>query len=179
MFTRRDAVKLGAAGLVAPTLGLAGSASQSVVAQESNSSWPMFRGNPARTGAMPGSGLSLDKSIVVKWRFTAEDFVYSPAVADGVVYVCIGKENLYAIGNLLPTVLTTDVTLRGAPSNSGVERGTAKAGAEISNIGSREERNGETWVEVTIGDVTGWIPLDAIDPTTLPPEGDIEYIYQP
>jgi hypothetical protein len=35
------------------------------------------------------------------------------------------------------------------------------------------------WVEVSIGDVQGWIPLDAIDPLTLPPEGEIEYVYMP
>jgi hypothetical protein len=34
-------------------------------------------------------------------------------------------------------------------------------------------------VEVTIGEQSGWIPLDAIDPETLPPEGEIEYVYKP
>lgn len=106
-----------------------------------------------------------------------QPFSWDFVVADSMAFFSNGE--LYALGNLPRTVLATDAQVRGAPSDSGVERGTAKAGDTVTNVGAREERNGQMWVEVTIGDVTGWIPLDAIDPTTLPPEGEIEYVYVP
>ena len=43
-----------------------------------------------------------------------------------------------------------------------------------------EEGHGEgTWLKVVVGSETGWIPLDAIDPATLPLEGEIEYVCIP
>lgn len=46
-------------------------------------------------------------------------------------------------------------------------------------MGERVDSNGEVWIRVTIGDLTGWIPLDVIDLATLPPEGEIEFVYIP
>jgi outer membrane protein assembly factor BamB len=115
-----------------------------------------------------------------QWRLPVTlSFNYSavPAVIDNTLYFGTFDGDVYAIHNLQPSVLATDVTLRGAPSSGGVERGTASAGDEVSNIGSREERNGIVWMEVTIGQVTGWIPAEAIDPATLPPENYIDLRY--
>jgi outer membrane protein assembly factor BamB len=129
-----------------------------------------------------GLGLvALDASTGTKqWSFKPDDwYPRSPAVVDGNIFVNSANGYLFAVCNLVPTVLTTDVTLRAAPSDGAVERGTAKAGHEIDHVGTREERNGQAWAEVTVGGVTGWIPLDAIDPATLPPEGEIEYVYVP
>src|SRR5215213_9916932 len=58
--------------------------------------WPMFRGNPARTGAMPGTGPQ--GSPTELWRFQAAGGIDStPAVADGVVYVGCDCDTLYAL----------------------------------------------------------------------------------
>lgn len=101
------------------------------------------------------------------------------AVSDGQIISNYETSTLFALGNLEPAILQRDVILRGAPSTAGIERGTAIAGEEITNVGMRDTRAGEEWIEVTIGDVTGWILLEAIDPATLPPEGEIEYVYIP
>ena len=58
--------------------------------------WPMFRGNPARTGAMPGMGP--EGAPVELWRFQADGSIAStPAVAAGVVYVGCDCHTLYAV----------------------------------------------------------------------------------
>jgi outer membrane protein assembly factor BamB len=47
---------------------------------------PMFRGNAARTGVMPGPGPA--GTPAVRWRFhTGEGIIGSPAIVDGVAYV--------------------------------------------------------------------------------------------
>lgn len=155
------------------------------------------------------------------WQFPANSYVFSPAVVSDIVYAGSFDHHLYAIdafsGDLIwsyttnngptysPTVvgdtlfvasvdrticamvniedftptLLADVTLRAAPSDIGVERGTAAAGTEITKIGNRSSANNQEWVEVTIGNDGGWIPLEAIDPASLAPEGDVEYVYVP
>lgn len=114
------------------------------------------------------------------WRlFSDRGIRSSPVVCDGIVYAGDRDGYLYALSNLETTILLLDTIIRGAPASSGVERGTATAGEVVTSVGVREEREGQMWAEVTIGDVTGWIPLDAIDPATLPPEGEIEYVYVP
>lgn len=101
------------------------------------------------------------------------------AVVDGVVFVSGDDGVLYALANQKPAILIDDVTLRGAPSQTGVERGTAQSGTEITHVGARNSSSGQEWLEVTIGDMTGWIPATAIDPATLPAEGEFEYVYIP
>lgn len=117
------------------------------------------------------------------WRLVKPGgFTARPVAAGGNLYVGGGLGTIYCLGNLQSAVLVDDVTLRGAPSTTGIERGTAVAGSEISSIGARDSASGSPWVEVTIGGVNGWIPLDSIDPATLPPEGgqsDLEYVYTP
>lgn len=59
--------------------------------------WPMYRGNPARTGAMAGSGP--DGQPVEIWRFQAQGPTSrSPAVAAGVAYLQSGDGYVYALG---------------------------------------------------------------------------------
>lgn len=58
----------------------------------------MFRGNPARTGELPGPGPDLNDAIVLHWTFyTDGNITASPAVADGVVYISSTDGFLYAI----------------------------------------------------------------------------------
>jgi len=102
----------------------------------------------------------------------------SQAIVDGVVYVAT-LEYLFAIGNLTPMLTNQAVSLRGAPSPSGAERLSLAAGDEVDRIVSREETSQGAWLQVVVGSETGWIPLDAIDPATMPPEGELEYLYAP
>jgi outer membrane protein assembly factor BamB len=118
-----------------------------------------------------------------QWRYPLDtsNMIHSThlTVGDRRIFLTYNVSTLLAIGNLDQPRLLADVTLRGTPSSSGLDRGQAFAGDEIGRIGERHERDGQVWVEVSIGDVQGWIPLDAIDPLTLPPEGEIEYVYMP
>lgn len=114
------------------------------------------------------------------WRMTRSGgFTNRAAFSDGNIYVGAAHGTVYCLGNLPPAILATDVTLRGAPSATGIERGVASAGDEIDRMGSRNDSAGQEWVEVTIGDATGWIPFEAIDPATLAPEGEVEYVFVP
>lgn len=59
--------------------------------------WPMFRGNPAQTGAMPGSG-PVGQPLLL-WRFKVGDSgVSSPVVAAGLVFSSSG--DLFALDAL-------------------------------------------------------------------------------
>lgn len=102
----------------------------------------------------------------------------SSVMIDGIAYVGY-NDHVYALGNLPMARLIADVILRGAPSSTGIERGVASAGDDIDTIGVRNTSAGQEWVEVTIGEVTGWIPLEAIDPATLVPDDGVEYVYVP
>ena len=66
---------------------LPGLAIPSVIAQDTEPhNVPMFRGNPARTGQMPGPGPKDAKNIESRWGMIASGAVSSsPAVVDGVV----------------------------------------------------------------------------------------------
>jgi outer membrane protein assembly factor BamB len=68
-------------------------------AQDAGGDVPMFRGNAARTGEMPGPGPTVSD---VLWIYTANNKISSsvsssPAVVDGVVYVGSDDFNLYAL----------------------------------------------------------------------------------
>ncbi|MEJ7900843.1 MAG: PQQ-binding-like beta-propeller repeat protein, partial [Thermomicrobiales bacterium] len=57
---------------------------------------PMYRGNPARTGQMPGPGP--EGTPVELWRAEVEGEIHSaPAVVDGVLYVGAGDGGVYAL----------------------------------------------------------------------------------
>lgn len=69
-----------------------------LLAQDGSANVPMFRGNPARTGEMPGPGPDDSNGIEMMWRFATGDVIASsPAVVDGVVYVGSWDANLYAV----------------------------------------------------------------------------------
>ncbi len=106
-----------------------------------------------------------------------ERFPSPPIAVDGTIYIGY-KDMMFAVGNLPTLTIATDTTLRGAPSNAGVERAQLQAGAEVRSTGERENQSGFSWLEVTTGEVTGWIPLDDIEPSTLPPD-NIVTLYEP
>lgn len=154
-----------------------------------NTMWPAVAGDGtmvvgethAKATDAPHPLYALDTSTGAEiWRIEkVGGFPSTPMFFNGNVFVSTRPGNIYCIGNLSPAVLSTDVSLLGAPSSNAIQRGTANAGDVISNIGTRDSSSGEEWVEVTIEGVMGWIPMDAIDPATLPPEGEIEYVYVP
>lgn len=55
------------------------------------------------------------------------------------------------------------MTLRTSPSSDGAVDGIAEARNLITLIGTRDEHRGEAWLEVAINDLSGCIPLDALD----------------
>jgi len=62
--------------------------------------WPMFRANPARSGSNHKTrSTSLHKSgkITQQWSFETGEYVTSPAVADGIVYIGNKHGDLYAL----------------------------------------------------------------------------------
>lgn len=65
-------------------------------------------------------------------------------------------------------VLLEDVVMRAAPTEIGLEQASYPAGTALTTIDEVEESNGTLWVYVTIGNDSGWIPADAIDPEYLP-----------
>jgi hypothetical protein len=81
------------------SLVLPGLAIGHVTAQdEASNDAPMFRGNPARTGELPGPGPNPGEPIVRHWSFDTDGYITaSPAIADGVVYISSTDGFLYAI----------------------------------------------------------------------------------
>lgn len=100
-----------------------------------------------------------------------------PVALNGVVYVAWSY--LFAIGNRMPTLVSTDVIVRAAPSDVGVEIAELSAGDEVRTTGNQENRTGKVWVEVTTQQAAGWIPLESIDQSTMLNEDEIIYLYQP
>src|SRR5215217_3695911 len=88
--------------IVLMSLGV-GSPHRGALAQEATpasaaatADWPMFRGNPARTGSVQAIGPQ--GSPTELWRFQAAGGIAStPAVVDGVVYVGCDCDTLYAL----------------------------------------------------------------------------------
>jgi hypothetical protein len=86
--------------------------------QDGSSDVPMFRGNAARTGEMPGPGPDDANGVEAIWTFATGDWVYysSPAVVAGVVYVGSRDNHLYAVN-----------------AEDGTERWRFATGGEISS----------------------------------------------
>lgn len=106
-----------------------------------------------------------------------EQFPSLSIAVDGTIYIGY-KDMMFAVGNLPTLTIATDTILRGAPSTSGVERAQLKAGTQVRSTGERENQSGFSWLEVTTGEVTGWIPLDDIEVSTLPPD-NVVILYEP
>ncbi len=69
-----------------------------LLAQDGSPSVPMFRGNAAHTGEMPGPAPDASNDIAVRWQFATGGMVRSsPVVANGTVYVGSFDMNVYAI----------------------------------------------------------------------------------
>lgn len=133
----------------------------------------------------PGSGLhAVDAATGEKqWEYFLDaGSVESPAIVNGAIFVAVKQSDsdvdyLYALGNAdaFRATLVMDTVIRGAPSSGGAERAKVPAGTIIENMGDMVEQSGETWIDVTINGMPGWIPLEAIDSGAL----ETEYVYIP
>lgn len=102
MISRRDVVKLGAAASAAPafgsTLAQGASAIQTTPENTLPSDTPMYRGNAARTGEMPGPAPDASQGVDLRWQFqTGGQLGTPPAVVDGAAYFGSSDGNLYAL----------------------------------------------------------------------------------
>ncbi|MFT4038334.1 MAG: PQQ-binding-like beta-propeller repeat protein [Thermomicrobiales bacterium] len=59
--------------------------------------WPLYRGDPARTGAMPGPGITGPPAILWRFHTDAADTSFAAALAAGVLYVPADNGALYAL----------------------------------------------------------------------------------
>ena len=80
----------GAAMLAAGRLPLVGNraVAPAALAQKKSAEVPMYRGNAARTGVMPGPAPDDANGVEIIWQYDIDSFMlFSPAVADGIAYV--------------------------------------------------------------------------------------------
>ena len=67
-----------------------------VVDEVQPGTWPMYRGSPARSGAMPGPGIEGQPAVL--WQFAAgASATFPPAIADGVIYMPTDGGAFYAL----------------------------------------------------------------------------------
>ena len=96
---------------------------------------PMFRGNAARIGEMPGPGPDPANGIQERWRFTAGDSVdSSPTVVDGVVYVGSDDGTLYALDAATGAERWRFATGDEVDSSPAVVDGVVFVGSEDGNV---------------------------------------------
>jgi len=96
---------------------------------------PMFRGNAAHTGEMPGPGPDPAHGVQVRWQFATGSYVdSSPAVVDGVVYAGGSDGNIYALDAATGTErwrFAIGVELRFSPA---VVNGVVYVGGSDGNV---------------------------------------------
>lgn len=138
--------------LVVMVLGLGGQGISA--AQESGHGVPMFGGDPARTGVMPGPGPDPANGIAGRWRFATESKIgSSPAVVDGVVYVGSLDGRLYAIDAASGAERWRVATKDGIYSSPAVVDGMVYVGSFDGNLYAVDAASGEERWRFATGDV--------------------------
>ena len=119
----------------------------SALAQDEGGSVPMFRGNSAHTGEMPGPGPDPALGIVERWRFVTEGGVSSsPAVADGVVYVRSNDRNLFALDAINGSERWRFATGSSTGTSPAVVDGVVYVGSDDRNLYALDAESGvERW----------------------------------
>ncbi len=148
MISRRHLVKLGAAGLAAPSFGCTidreARASQAITERSPSGNCPMYRGNAARTGEMPGPAPEGGNGVDVRWEFqTGGQIRRPPAVVDGVAYVGSDDGNLYAISVQDGLEQWRFATGDGVVSGPAVSDGMVYFGSEDQYCYAIDTRTGE------------------------------------
>lgn len=123
------------------------------VAQSSKGDVPMFRGNLARTGEMPGPGPDPSRGLEAIWKFASgpsdHPYISTPAVVDGSIYFGSGDKNVYALdaktGEERWRFATNNVN-----SSPAVVDGTVYIGSDDKNFYALDAKTGvELWRLVT------------------------------
>jgi eukaryotic-like serine/threonine-protein kinase len=152
---------------------LAHTPGRSVLAQEAtppssrtamSAGWPMYRGNPARTGEMSGSGLH--GQPVELWRFQTEGSAYrSPAIVDGVVYTGSSDGFLYALDQANGEELwryETDSSVEITPTVSGGTVYLASANGTLAAIDAASGEEQWRFANPVAGDSTPAVVDDVL-----------------
>lgn len=106
---------------------------------------PMYRGNPERTGVMPGPGIEGDP--VELWRVELGGPINSaPAVVDGVLYIGAGDGNLHAIDAATGATIWTFTAASPISSSPAVVDGLVYVGGEDGTLYTLNAADGsEAW----------------------------------
>lgn len=161
MVTRRDLFKLGATGLVVPTLGSMiapeVSAIQATPGIASSGDVSMFRGNAGRTGEMPGPAPDPGQGIDLRWQFTTQagGVHSSAAVVDGTVYFGSDDGNVHAVSLADGKEMWRFPTGDYVSSTPAVVDGTVYVGSDDQNCYAVDARTGEERWSIAIGSYPG------------------------
>jgi hypothetical protein len=94
---------------------------------------PMFRGNPARTGVLPGPALRTTPTV--RWRTVLDsDVDATPAVIGGVVYAVTGDTNL-GKGTLYALDASTGAERWRFPAEAGDRAGSPASAGGVGYLG--------------------------------------------
>lgn len=155
MISRRDALKLGAAGLMLPAIGSAFPSGISAM-QATSGDVPMYRGNAARTGEMPGPAPDISNGIGVRWQFAADSPVRtSPAVVDGIAYFGSDDGSLHAVTLQDGAEIWRFATGNSVASSPAVVDGAVFFGSEDQNCYAVEASTGDERWRLPIGPYSG------------------------
>ncbi|WP_142860753.1 outer membrane protein assembly factor BamB family protein [Salinigranum halophilum] len=114
--------------------------------------WPMFRGNPSRTGVVQDDQFPKITSPEVLWTFDTDGGIRSsPAVDDGTVYVGSRDSRVYALSSRSGEVEWTYATGDGVNSSPAVGDRFVYIGSNDGHLYALNKHTGDKQWAVTIG----------------------------
>ena len=124
-----------------------------VVAQQDDSSWPMFRNTLSHEGVSSSTAPTTNQTL---WIYNIGHHVYSsPAVADGVVFIGSYDKNVYALNGSTGALIWNYTTGAAVLSSPAVVDGVVFVGSHDNNVYALNESTGaKIWSYKTGGIVT-------------------------